>query len=359
MNIIKSTRKYESWLRKELDIFEEDLALKKEVIAKNPFTFLRGTFYRWMQVFPDVCKKAWHAPKVLSVGDLHAENFGTWRDAKGELVWGVNDFDEAASLPYTLDLVRLATSVELASEAEELKITLTEACEAILDGYREGLEKGGEPFVVHGDRDWLSDAYVKSERSAEKYWQKLNQLPLMEKETPPEVMSMLEAGLPSQGMDYRILHRQAGTGSLGRPRYTALAEWQGGFVAVEAKALIPSAALWARKKHQGADVKYEEILARAVRGLDPNVKVYDGWVVRGLAPDHCRIDLDELGPERDEARMMRAMGWEVANIHLGTRAAVKDVLEDLKDRKKKWLVKYADRMVGAVIDDWEMWKKNL
>lgn len=359
MNIIKSTRKYESWLRKELDIFEEDLALKKEVIANNPFTFLRGTFYRWMQVFPDVCKKAWHAPKVLSVGDLHAENFGTWRDAKGELVWGVNDFDEAASLPYTLDLVRLATSVELASEAEELKITLTEACEAILDGYREGLEKGGEPFVVHGDRDWLSDAYVKSERSAEKYWQKLNQLPVMEKETPPEVMSMLEAGLPSQGMDYRILHRQAGTGSLGRPRYTALAEWQGGFVAVEAKALIPSAALWARKKHQGADVKYEEILARAVRRLDPNVKVYDGWVVRGLAPDRCRIDLDELGPERDEARMMRAMGWEVANIHLGTRAVVKDVLEDLKDRKKKWLVKYADRMVGAVIDDWEMWKKNL
>ena len=154
MNIIKSTRKYESWLRKELDIFEEDLALKKEVIAKNPFTFLRGTFYRWMQVFPDVCKKAWHAPKVLSVGDLHAENFGTWRDAKGELVWGVNDFDEAASLPYTLDLVRLATSVELASEAEELKIKLTEACEAILDGYREGLEKGGEPVVLHGDHDW-------------------------------------------------------------------------------------------------------------------------------------------------------------------------------------------------------------
>jgi len=359
MKIIKTTRKYESWLRKELDVFEEDLALKREVIAKNPFTFLRGTFYRWMQVFPDKCKKACRAPNVLSVGDLHAENFGTWRDAKGELVWGVNDFDEAASLPYTLDLVRLATSVELASEAEELKITLTEACEAILDGYREGLEKGGEPFVVHGDRDWLSDAYVKSERSAEKYWQKLNQLPVIENETPPEVKSMLEAGLPSQGMDYRILHRQAGTGSLGRPRYTALAEWQGGFVAVEAKALIPSAALWAEKKHKGADVKYEEILARAVRRLDPNVKVYDGWVVRGLAPDRCRIDLDELGPERDEARMMRAMGWEVANIHLGTRGKVKDVLEDLKARKKKWLVKYADRMVGETIDDWEMWKKNL
>lgn len=358
MKILKANRKYESWLCKELDVFEEDLALKREVLAKDPFTFLRGTFYRWMQVFPDTCKKAWHAPKVLSVGDLHVANFGTWRDARGELVWGVNDFDEASSLPYTLDLVRLAASVELASEAEKLGIMLTEACEAILDGYREGLEKGGEAFVVHGERDWLTKAYVKSERSAERYWEKLNQLPVMEKEAPPEVRSMLEAGLPSQGMEYRILHRQAGVGSLGRPRYTALAEWQGGFVAREAKALVPSAALWAEKKHQGADVKYEEILARAVRRLDPNVKVYEGWVVRGLAPDSCRIDLDELGHERDEARMMRAMGWEVANIHLGTRGRVKDVLADLKDRKKNWLVKYADRMVGATVDDWEAWKRG-
>ena len=51
---------------------------------------------------------------VLSVGDLHLENFGTWRDADGRLVWGVNDFDEAAVMPYVLDLVRLVTSIQLA-----------------------------------------------------------------------------------------------------------------------------------------------------------------------------------------------------------------------------------------------------
>lgn len=358
MKIFKATRKYEAWLRDEFNVFEEDLALKRDAIAKNPFTFLRGTFYRWMQVFPKTCKKAWRAPKVLAVGDLHAANFGTWHDATGDLIWGVNDFDEVSPLPYTLDLIRLAASVELAAASEELKIKLTEACEAILDGYREGLEKGGEGLVVNDERDWLREAYVKSEHSAKEYWEKMNRLPAMEKKAPPEVVSMLEAGLPSQGMAYRILHRQAGTGSLGRPRYTALAEWEGGYVAREAKALLPSAALWAKKNHIGAEIQYEEMLARAVRRLDPNVKVYEGWVVRGLAPDSCRIDLDELGPKRDEARMMRAMGWETANIHLGTRAVVKDVLANLKDRKKKWLVKYADRMVGATLDDWEMWKKR-
>ena len=39
------------------------------------------------------------APKVLAVGDIHIENYGSWRDAEGRVVWGVNDFDEAAKCP--------------------------------------------------------------------------------------------------------------------------------------------------------------------------------------------------------------------------------------------------------------------
>ena len=54
------------------------------------------------------------APRALAVGDLHVENFGTWRDVEGRLIWGINDFDEAWRLPYTNDLVRLATSALLA-----------------------------------------------------------------------------------------------------------------------------------------------------------------------------------------------------------------------------------------------------
>ncbi len=359
MKIFKATRKYKSWLCKTLDVFEEDLALKAQLLAQDPFTFLRGTFYRWMQLFPDVCKKAADAPVVLSVGDLHAANFGTWRDAKDDLIWGINDFDEAAHLPYTQDLIRLATSVGLASETAELKISLADACDAVLDGYRDGLEKGGKPFVIDKDREWLRKAYVRSEHQAEKYWGRLNQCPDAAKEPSSDVRAMLEASLPSFGLEYRLVHRVAGVGSLGRPRFTLLTKWQDEYVALEAKALIPSAALWARKKHKGAEIQYEEVLARAVRRLDPVMKVYEGWVVRGLAPDRCRIELSELGPERDETRMMRAMGWEIANIHLGTRAAVKDVLEDSKKRKTGWLMRSAEKMVAATLSDWEMWRSGM
>lgn len=359
MKIFKATRRYETWLRKELDVFEDDLAAKSQLIAHDPFIFLRGTFYRWMQLFPDVCKKAYKAPEVLSVGDLHASNFGTWRDAKNDLIWGINDFDEASLLPYTQDLIRLATSVELASESQQLKISLDEACNAILDGYRDSLEKGGKAFVVQEDREWLQKAYVRSERQAQEYWERLKQCPAASRELPADVRSMLEAGLPTQGLAYRLVHRQAGVGSLGRPRFTLLTEWQGENIALEAKALIPSAALWARKKQKGADVQYEEILARAVRRADPLMKVYEGWVVRGLAPDRCRIDLAEVGPERDEARMMRAMGWETANIHLGTRAQVKNVVDDLKKRKANWLRKSAEKMVAVMLNDWEVWRSEM
>jgi hypothetical protein len=356
MKIFKATRKYESWLHEELNVFEEDLAFKHQLLAKDPFTFLRGSFYRWMQIFPEVCKKAANAPLVLSVGDLHASNFGTWRDAREELIWGINDFDEAANLPYTQDLIRLAASVELAAETQRLQINLDEACEAILDGYRENLEKGGGPLVVEKEGDWLRKAYGKSELLAEKYWEKFNQCAPMERDVPSEVRSMLEASLPDREMKYRMLHRQAGVGSLGRPRFTLLAEWEGTFIALEAKALIPSAAMWAQKKLNGADVQYEEVLARAVRRPDPILKVYEGWVVRGLAPDRCRIGLSELGPERDEKRMMHAMGAETANIHLGTRSAVQDVLKDLKERKPDWLRKSAEKMAAVTLEDWERWR---
>ena len=356
MKIFKATRRYEAWLHEQLDVFEGDLAFKRQLLARDPFIFLRGTFYRWMQLFPEVCSKAANAPLVLSVGDLHASNFGTWRDARDELVWGINDFDEAASLPYTQDLIRLATSVELASETERLKISLHEACDAILDGYRKGLETGGGPFAIEEGGDWIKKAYVKSEHLVEKYWQELNQCAAMEREAPADVIAMLEAGLPAKGMAYRLIHRQAGVGSLGRPRFTLLAEWQDGFVALEAKALIPSAALWAQDHLKGADIQYEEILARAVRRPDPIMKVYEGWVVRGLAPDRCRIGLSELGPERDETRMMHAMGREVANIHLGTRSMVKNVLGDLKEREPDWLERSARKMVEETRKDWELWR---
>jgi uncharacterized protein (DUF2252 family) len=57
------------------------------------FTFFRGTFYRWAGLWETKRKELRQkgvlipgAPEILCVGDLHVENFGTWRDTEGRLV---------------------------------------------------------------------------------------------------------------------------------------------------------------------------------------------------------------------------------------------------------------------------------
>ncbi|MFV2118448.1 DUF2252 domain-containing protein [Streptomyces sp. Act-28] len=58
--------------------------------------------------------------RVWIHGDLHAENFGTYMDANGRLVFNVNDFDEAYVGPFTWDLKRLVASLALLGYAKAL-----------------------------------------------------------------------------------------------------------------------------------------------------------------------------------------------------------------------------------------------
>src|SRR5580693_8548736 len=160
MTIKKATQSYEAWLAKQITVLKPDLKRKHLAMAQDVFPFLRATFYRWMQIWAEENK----APKVLAVGDLHVENFGTWRDVEGRLVWGINDFDEAYNLPYTIDLVRLAASAHIAIREAKLKIGPEDACDAILSGYRKGIESGGRPLVLAEDHPWLRSMVTGVER---------------------------------------------------------------------------------------------------------------------------------------------------------------------------------------------------
>jgi hypothetical protein len=72
--------------------------------------------------------------------------------------------------------------------------------------------------------------------------------------------------------------------------------------------------------------------------------------VRLRAPDCSRIELSALPKERDEARLLHAMGWETANVHLGT-AKGRTILNDLKKRPRGWLLSAARKMEKAVLAD--------
>jgi uncharacterized protein (DUF2252 family) len=358
MNIVKATRRFEEWLGQHTTLVKPDLRLKHERMAEAVFPFLRATFYRWMQIWPEVCPDLAKAPRVLSVGDLHVENFGTWRDIEGRLVWGINDFDEAAVLPYTIDLVRLAASALFAIAGGHMALKPKDACAAILEGYQKSLASYGRPFVLEEENAWLRLIATGALRDPVHFWQKMDALPRIAGQIPASAQEALEHLMPERGLTYHAVRRVAGLGSLGHVRLVAIALCHGAKIAREAKALVPSSVYWAKGDEAPAEILYHAILSRAVRCPDPFVQLRGRWIVRRLSPHCCRIELNVLPTNREELRLLSAMGWETANIHLGTVDARKYIRRHLSRLKPNWLFAAAKEMEQAVTSDWHVWKKS-
>jgi hypothetical protein len=357
MNIVKSTRLFEQWLAQHTNVIKRDLRLKHAKMKLAVFPFLRATYYRWAQLWPEVCPDESKAPRVLAVGDLHVDNFGTWRDVEGRLIWGINDFDEAYSLPYTNDLIRLAVSAHLASDAGHLPLRKNDICDAILEGYLENLKHGGMPFVLEEQHGWLREIALSDLRDPVRFWKKMEVLPNA-RDVPVSAIEAMEHLFPAPNLEYRIARRVAGLGSLGHARYVALAKWNGHWIAREAKALVPSSCFWAADHDGQAEILYQTIIHRAVRCPDPFVHLYGQWIVRRLSPHCSRIELTGLEVHGSEMRLLHSMGWETANIHLGTGNAVKDIIRHASKRKRRWLHEATLAMVDRVVADWKTWKKE-
>jgi hypothetical protein len=67
--------------------------------------------------------------------------------------------------------------------------------------------------------------------------------------------------------------------------------------------------------------------------------------------------MNELPKKRDEYRLLEAMGWETANIHLGSRASA-GIRRDLAKRRGNWLRDAAKAMAKATASDWKDWKNS-
>ena len=346
MNFLRATELYEEWLGARIRLIPKDLDLKHQRMRRDPFEFLRSTFYRWAQIWRDVCGDAVKGPAVLSVGDLHVENFGTWRDAEGRLVWGINDFDEAFPLPYTADLIRLATSARFAP----LSCSPKDGCATILEGYTDAVKAGGRPFILAERHDELREMASARLHQPVNFWDKLVDLPPDDR-VPSSARKALARSMPDKDLETTVVHRVAGLGSLGRERFTALARWAGGRIAREAKTLAPSAGVFASGRDDRHNY-HQDLLDRALRCPDPFVRIEKRWVVRRLAPDCSRIELGALPKERHELLLLRAMGWETANVHLGT-ARPRALKVALEKRKRGWLNRAAQEMERAVLADFK------
>jgi hypothetical protein len=356
-DIVRATTDFEKWAARHVNLIRSDVNLKHRLMAESSFPFFRATFYRWAQWWPLICPELARAPQVLAVGDLHIENFGTWRDIEGRLIWGVNDFDEAWPAAYTVDLVRLVSSAYLAIEAEHLTISRKDATRAIEAGYRDSIAKGGSPFILAENHRWLRQLALNNLRDPVVFWKKILACPRYKGKLPKDVWKLVHNSLPLRTLNYELKSRIAGLGSLGHPRVLALATWDGAHVVREAKQLTPSAWIWARHLHS-AEILSRKLVESAVRILDPHVHFAAHWIVRRLAPDCCHVEMQTLPDERDEEKLAYYMGWETANIHLGGRKAISAVKRDLAHRQGRWLHKSAKAMLEVTLADWKVWRRK-
>lgn len=227
----------------------ELVKLKYELMRGNAFVFFRGSCHLFYEDWPKNSPLN-QAPAAWSCGDLHLENFGSYKGDNRLAYFDINDFDEGILAPCTWDVTRLVTSILVA--AHTLKLEESEAlalCYVFLDSYTTNLVKGKartveketaegmvkdhlESLKQRTRKDFLdkrteekkgkrrfiidNDRFEEcSEEKREKITAMLNGW-ASKQEEPPEFFKVLD-----------VAERIAGTGSLGIPRYAILIEGKG------------------------------------------------------------------------------------------------------------------------------------
>lgn len=125
----------------------ERLTRKLDAIAADPFSFFRGTNNLYAASLADAALLH-DAPRTLVCGDLHLENFGSFKGDNGLVYFDMNDFDEALAAPFTVDLVRVLSSLQVAAYGWKLADEdANNLCRRFLDTYAAALVDGKPRWV--------------------------------------------------------------------------------------------------------------------------------------------------------------------------------------------------------------------
>ena len=350
----------------------ERLQLKYRTMRGSPFAFLRGTCHLFYDRLPrgGVFKSA---PLVWVCGDLHLENFGSYKGDNRLVYFDVNDFDESALAPASWDLVRFLASLWIG--AEGLRVSSAKArtlCQNFLDAYGSALALGKAYWVeretaqglvrelLDGLRDRQRVGFLES-RTTVKGKKRLLRvdgkkgLPAsaLQRAAIAEFMREFAKGQPDPDF-YRVLdvaRRIAGTGSLGVDRYAILIEGKGslnGNYLLDLKQALPSSLVphlkvaqpkWQNEAQRGVALQ-RRIQAVSVAFLQPVLVGESPYVLRGLQPAEDRITLDRSGRTMAELeQVIVAMGRIVAWAQLRSAgregSAIADEMIDF-GRRKKW-----------------------
>ncbi len=327
----------------------ERLALKYANMRASPFVFLRGTCHLFYRRLPDAPVLA-EAPAVWCCGDLHLQNFGSYKGDNRLVYFDINDFDESALAPASWDLVRFLASVLVGAGSMDVKKKEAgELCDAFLDGYCQTLVSGKAGWVERetahgliGDllgslKGRLRPAFLDSRTELKGKRRRLrvdNGKALPASDEARAAVTQLIGGLAESRDDPRfyevldVARRIAGTGSLGVDRYVILVRGKDspdGNYLLDLKETLPSSLTPYLKTPQPAWKTQAERVVEVERRmqavpaafLQPIRVAKRDYVLRDLQPTSDRISLDEGRSGFDAVRgVVTEMGRILASAQL-------------------------------------------
>ena len=372
----------------------ERLAMKYAKMRASPYVFLRGSchlFYDRLRV--DLLPA--DAPNAWICGDLHLENFGSYKGDNQQVCFDINDFDESTLAPVSWDLVRLLTSVFAA--AASLRITEKQAillCDEFMSAYGAALASGKAAWVDRDNADGLVKSLLDSlrSRSREEHLDKYTKLDkkrrvircdgerslkASSKETARAV-ELVETYAASQKEKkffdvIDVAHRIAGAGSLGVDRYIVLVKGKGSpdeNYLLDVKQSLPSSLAkhisisqpdWPSQADRVVTLQ-NRMQATSTAFLDAvtTAKGKRSYVVRALQPSADRVALDDADVTFAQiSGVVNQMGRIAAWAHLrgsghqGSDTA--DALMAFGASGKLWqaqLLAAAQQCAAQTVDDW-------
>jgi len=123
-------------------LLPEKLAFKYEAMSANSFAFYRGTCHLFYEDLA-AAEALPLSPLAWICGDLHIENFGSYKGDNKLVYFDMNDFDEALLAPASYELARMLGSIFIAFDSLGIEDKKAQKmAQLFLKTYSETLSKG-------------------------------------------------------------------------------------------------------------------------------------------------------------------------------------------------------------------------
>ncbi len=378
---------------------EPSVSLKYDAMAENLFRFFRGTNHIFYEDLANQENIPW-SPTGLICGDLHLENFGSFKGDNRQVYFDLNDFDEALAAPVIWEIYRMVTSIFIAFESldiEEKKAI--HMAELFLKTYGEALRKGKadyiEPRTAKGIVKEFLNAVSKRkqkeilDRKTTGHKDKLElllddprhiELPGQEKS---ELMVHINEWLKTDDAspyNYKAIDavfRLAGTGSLGVKRYAillkSLNETGEKYLLLDMKQSSPSCVqqfIQFRQPEWQNEAERVVTIQKIMQNRSPallSTTLYenDHYMVEEIQPTKDKINFKMVKKDyRNMCRVIMEMAVLTASAQLRSAGRFgTSTPEDLMlfGSDKKWqsaVIAYAIRYVPVFKGDFENYKKD-